>query len=113
MKLKSFLICSACKEPVVNGKNGIYVWGKDMDKQPFRLVHKGSCDKSIRESGFDYQYSMEVDDVMERINNPPPMNTSEILGKAINDATGRGNGEEMYKSSKRYDGVDFGGKRWQ
>ena len=63
-KMKVQLNCTICNEAVESSNKGIYVWGENTDKYPFRLVHKGRCDSIIRKN---YLYSCEIDRVIRKI----------------------------------------------
>ena len=61
--MKTNLICTTCRKPIETKGHGMFVWGRDTKKFPFMLVHKGMCDNRD-----DYIYSMEMDDLIQRVN---------------------------------------------
>jgi len=68
-KVKNHLICSTCVEPISkDGGDGIFIWGYNTNTHPFRLVHKGACDKWIFDDDKGYCLSMEVGTLMEKVN---------------------------------------------
>jgi len=61
--MRTNLICTTCRKPITIKREGMFVWGRDTKKFPFMIVHKGVCDNRN-----DYIYSMEVEDLVQRVN---------------------------------------------
>ena len=68
-KVKNHLICSTCMKPISeDGRDGTFIWGFNTNTHPFKLVHKGKCDKWRNDGMYGYTLSMEVHRLMSKVN---------------------------------------------